>query len=178
MPPSPWPFAAHLPEVVEVKRRPDGTSVRFFCRLVQRRPGTAVLLYVLGEPWTVADLRLPEGSATFAYYWTTRWYNVYHWLAPGGASLGHYVNVATPARLSRDEVEWVDLGVDVLGVPGRAPRVLDGDELDRLPAWLHLPARRSLDRVLRRWPLLVDAVERRTRKLLARLTRGGPAPPG
>ncbi|MFN3285599.1 MAG: DUF402 domain-containing protein [bacterium] len=178
MQPSPWSFAAHLAEVVEVKRRPDGTSVRFFCRLVERGPGTAVLLYVLAEPWTVADLRLPAGSATFAYYWTTRWYNVYHWLAPSGATLGHYVNVATPARLSPDEVEWLDLGVDVLAVPGTAPRVLDEDELRRLPAPLQLAARRSLDRVLRRWPLLVDAVERRTRRLLGRFTRGAPAPPG
>jgi len=178
MPSSPWPFAARLPEVVEVKRRPDGTELRFRCRLVHRRPASAVLLYVLAEAWPVAGLRLPAGAATFAYYWTSRWYNVYHWLAPGGATLAHYVNVATPARLRDGEVEWTDLGVDVLGVPGAAPEVLDADELERLPADLVGPARRSLGSVLRRWPALVESTERTTRALLAGLTGAGPAPGG
>lgn len=178
MPSSPWPFAVRLPEVVEVKRRPDGTALRFPCRLVRRSSGAAVLLYVLAEAWEVGGLRLPAGAATFAYYWSARWYNVYHWVAPGGVTLGHYVNVATPARLLDGEVEWTDLGVDVLVVPGRVPQVLDADELERLPAALRAAARRSLARVLRRWPALVEQSERRTRLFLHRLTRGGPAPRG
>ncbi|MER3459988.1 MAG: hypothetical protein C4303_02005 [candidate division GAL15 bacterium] len=173
-----WSFAQHLPVVVEVKRRPDGTVVRYPCRLVQRRRASTVLLYVLEEPWQVADLPLPVGVATFAYYWASRWYNVYHWVSPDGASLGHYANVATPAHLTEASVEWTDLGADVLGLPGGPPRVLDREELESLPADLWVPARRALRDVLQRWPHLVSTVERSTRAHLARLRKNLPAPPG
>ncbi len=175
---SPWSFADRLPRVVEVKRRSDGSSARFACRLVSRGPRTAVLLYVLREPWTVAGLQLSPRVATFAYYWTSRWYNVYHWVLPAGATVGYYVNLATPARLSADRVEWTDLGADVLVIPGQPPRVLDEEDLDGLPQDLLAAARGSLRSVLDTWPRLLASTERRTRQLLARLTRAGPAPPG
>ncbi len=169
-----------LPEVVEVKRRPGREPAYFRCRLVERRRTEAALLYVLAQPVQVAHLELPAGVATFAYYWTSRWYNVYHWVSPDGTTVAYYVNVATPAELYPDRVEWTDLGADVLGLPGGAAQVLDADELHALPASLREPARRSLQRVLRRWDHLVDDTERRTRHALARLTAGrpGPGPPG
>lgn len=175
---SPWPFADRIRPVVEVKYRPDGSSARFRCRLVARGPRTVVLLYVLREPRTVAGLRLCPGVATFAYYWTSRWYNVYHWILPDGTTLGHYVNVATPAQLARDQVEWTDLGADVLMLPGHHPQVLDEEDLDGLPPHLRTEARRSLRSVLNHWRRLAQATERRTRQLLARLSQPDPAPPG
>ncbi|MCS7236132.1 MAG: DUF402 domain-containing protein [Armatimonadota bacterium] len=161
-----------------MKRRPGGAAVRFPCRLVDRTRSGAVLLYVLDQPWQVAGVTLRAGVATFAYYWVGRWYNVYHWLAPRGRTVAVYVNVATPARVRRTWVEWTDLGVDVLGLPGSPPRVLDAEDLEGLPDPLRDRARRSLRQVLGRWPQLVDSVERRTRRILARLNELRPAPGG
>jgi hypothetical protein len=175
---SPWAFAERLPEVVEVKHRPDGSSQRFSCRLLARTAGTAALLYVLQDPWRVGGLELEAGVATFAYYWTSRWYNVYHWVPREGGTLAYYVNVATPARLEGNRVEWTDLGVDVLVVPGHPPQVLDEEEMWNLPSRLREPARRSLLAVLRAWRRLAASTEARTRRLLVGLTAGAPAPPG
>jgi hypothetical protein len=175
---SPWAFADRLPEVVEVKHRPDGSSARFSCRVLARSTGQAALLYVLQGSWRVTGLQLDPGVATFAYYWTSRWYNVYHWVRAEGGTLGYYVNIATPARLERDRVEWTDLGVDVLVVPGHPPQVLDEEEMWNLPSRLREPARRSLLAVLRAWRRLAASTEARTRRLLVGLTAGAPAPPG
>lgn len=88
------------------------------------------------------------------------------------------MNVATPAQLARDQVEWTDLGADVLMLPGHHPQVLDEEDLDGLPPHLRAEARRSLRSVLNRWRRLAQATERRTRQLLARLSQPDPAPLG
>jgi hypothetical protein len=166
----PWPSAGQLPEVVEVKHRPGGGSVRFPCRLLERWPAGVALFYVVGEARSVADVPLEPGVATFAYYWWARWYNVYHWVAPGGRTLAYYVNVATPARLRLGTVEWTDLGADVLARPGSIPEVLDAEELGALPAPLRARAHRSLEHVLRRWDRIVREAETQTRRLYGRVT--------
>ncbi len=118
-------------DVLEVKRRLDGTVSTFPCRGVEVSDGRAVLLYILSHPGRVADLSLPAGTVTIAYYWPDRPYNVYHWIAPDGETLGYYFNLSGPVHITPDRVEWEDLEVDVLVTPDGRVRVLDED---RIPA--------------------------------------------
>ena len=117
-----------LPEILEIKAFLDGRRKEFRCRVVERGPASAVLLFVSSMPYQVADLALPAGTVTFGHFWTDRPYNVYHWLSPQGATVGFYFNIADRTTLDGAELCWRDLVVDLL-IAGGGARVLDEAEL-------------------------------------------------
>lgn len=147
----------------ERKIRLSGEEVSFDCELLTVEKDYGVLRYVIEKGRTVGGVRLPDGTITLALYFAHRPYNLYYWIGPKdknatsrgerGADNGHgtpgsdpwardiayYFNIAEPVRLSREEVAYRDLEVDVIVLPDGQTRVLDEEQL---------PA--SLDPALRR----------------------------
>jgi predicted RNA-binding protein associated with RNAse of E/G family len=159
-------------EILEVKRTLDGAVQTFRCTAAEVTPQRAVLLYTLPERRRIADVELPAGTVTVAYYWADRPYNVYHWVAPSGETLAWYVNASGPVQIGDGRVEWEDLEVDVLVTPGLAVQVLDED---RLPG--HLPASRLAQiatarrRILDEYVAVTREVEVSSRGFLPRPAR-------
>jgi predicted RNA-binding protein associated with RNAse of E/G family len=155
-----------LAEIIEIKETLAGVRHTFRCRAIARRPGEAVVLFVLPADRTVADLRLPAGTVTFGYFWEDRPYNVYHWMTPGGATVALYVNLADRTRIDDGSLSFRDLTVDILLPPGSPPRVLDEDEL---PRDLDADTRSQIDAgralVLESAPALGQEIEARSRVL-------------
>lgn len=119
-----------LPEIIETKRTLAGRKKTFPCRLLARLPERGVvLLFVSDSAVRVHGLPLPAGTVTFGYFWPDRPYNVYHWMTPDGGTLALYVNLADDTTVEDGRLSWRDLTVDILMPPGRAPLVLDEDEL-------------------------------------------------
>lgn len=159
---------------VEVKVRPDGTQQAFRCELVARSTNGVVLRYVTQTPWRVDDLELRPGTVTYGYFWADRPYNVYHWVTPDGRTLGTYVNLSGAVRIERDRLTWLDLAGDVLVRPGRAPQVLDEEELLLLPEPVRARAQAALEHVLAHWREIVEEVESQTRRFCLSEGPGGP----
>ncbi len=155
-------------DVLEVKRTLDGVAHTFPCTAAEITPSRAVLLYTLPHPGHVADLTLPAGTVTLAYYWIDRPYNVYHWLTPEGETLGYYFNLSGPVRITDGRVDWEDLAVDVLVTPDRRVRVLDEDQIPPDAARRSPEITRARDRVLREWEQVVREIHDASRDLLAR----------
>jgi predicted RNA-binding protein associated with RNAse of E/G family len=120
-------MAAGTP-IKEVKHTLAGDRQEFVCRLLERSAGRAVLLYPIVQGRRIADVLIPDNSVTYAYYWSDRPYNVYHWVAADGRTIAYYVNLAGRVTIRQDAVEWDDLAVDLLITPDGAIRVLDEDE--------------------------------------------------
>ena len=153
--------------MLEVKRRLDGAVRTYSCEAVEVADDHAVLLYRLAGAGRVADLALPAGTLTVAYYWIDRPYNVYHWIAPSGETLGYYFNLSGPVRIGRERLEWEDLEVDVLVTPDGRVQVLDEDAVPevaapRLPEIAH-----ARERVLADWRAVIGEVERASRAAVA-----------
>ncbi len=159
-------------DVLEVKRTLGGGVRTYPCQAVEMTGDRAVLLYTLPQPGRVADLALPAGTLTIAYYWAGRPYNVYHWISPEGETLAYYFNVSGPVFFTHDTVEWEDLEVDVMVTPDGRVRVLDEDRLPEGAATRLGEIARGRDRVLREFPQVVREVEAASRALRAR--DGGP----
>jgi len=159
---------------VEVKVRPDGTRQAFTCELVARGAHWVVLRYVTQTPWRVDDLDLRPGTVTYGYFWTDRPYNVYHWVAPDGRTLGTYINLSGDVQIEADRLTWLDLALDVLVRPGGKPQVLDADELSLLPEPVRAKAKAALAHVLAHWQEIVQEVESQTRSFCLTETSGGP----
>ncbi len=159
-------------EILEVKRTLEGSVEAFPCQAVEATPQRAVLLYTVPRARRIADLDLPAGTVTVAYYWADRPYNVYHWVSPAGDTLGWYFNVSGPVRISERQVEWQDLEVDVLVTPDLRVQVLDED---RLPGGLGVAQRTAIGaataRVLREYADVTREIEAASCKVLARLGR-------
>ena len=74
--------------ILEIKEALRGGRQEFACTALAVGTDEAVLLYRLRRAGRVADLDLPAGTLSLGYFWTARPYNAYHWLAPGGRTLG------------------------------------------------------------------------------------------
>jgi predicted RNA-binding protein associated with RNAse of E/G family len=77
----------------------------------------------------VHGVDLPAGTVSVGHFWADRHYNVYHWLDPARKTLGYYFNICDQTRIGAGVVEWRDLIVDVLALPGGRLDVLDEHEL-------------------------------------------------
>lgn len=120
----------------------------YSCTLVRSEPAWAVLEYVLPTPMEVGTLQLPEGAITIAHYWTDRAYTAYHWLTPGGRTLGVYLNAASRIEITPGVVRWQDLELDVLVLPDGRVEVLDEQEAQRAPRWAVPALERARSRLL------------------------------
>jgi uncharacterized protein DUF402 len=130
------PAASALPSILEIKRTLDGREKRFDCRLLARAADGrhAAVLWIAPEPMHVHGVDLPAGTVSVGHFWSDRHYNVYHWLDPAGQTLGYYFNICDQTRIGAGTIEWRDLIVDVLAIPGRRLDVLDEDELPAQPS--------------------------------------------
>ena len=87
------------------------------------------MLWIAPEPMHVHGVDLPAGTVSVGHFWADRPYNVYHWLDRAGQTLGYYFNICDQTRVGPGIIEWRDLIVDVLALPGGRLDVLDEDEL-------------------------------------------------
>jgi hypothetical protein len=131
-PPTPAPVPTpELPAILEIKRTLDGREKRFDCRLLAGAADGrhAAVLWVAPAPMHVHGVDLPAGTVSIGHFWADRHYNVYHWLDQRGQTLGYYFNICDRTLIGGGVIEWRDLTVDVLALPGGRLDVLDEDEL-------------------------------------------------
>ena len=123
--------AAALPSILEIKHTLDGREKRFDCRLLARTADGrhAAVLWIAPEPMHVHGVDLPAGTVSVGHFWADRPYNVYHWLNQAGQTIGYYFNICDQTRVGPGIIEWRDLIVDVLALPGGRLDVLDENEL-------------------------------------------------
>ncbi len=163
-----------LPEIIETKYTLTGATKIFRCRLIEREPALAVVLFVSFRVTQVDTLTLPAGTVTLGYFWTQRPYNVYHWLTPSGVTVGLYVNLCDRVEISADALDWRDLVLDVLLPLGEPARVLDRDELpDTLDPGLRQYIESACQSVLASADQLRREIETRSRLIWPRLYERG-----
>ncbi len=156
----------------EIKHKLTGERLEYPCLALERSDAHAVLLYFIEHASQVGDVFLPSGTATYAYYWADRPYNVYHWVAGDGRTVAFYVNLADQVRIGDDAVEWRDLAVDLLCTPDGQVRILDGDELRQSPAALRVAVEAIRTQLLGHRHEIIAEVAAATRRL--RQTGRGP----
>ncbi|HTH50607.1 MAG TPA: DUF402 domain-containing protein [Pyrinomonadaceae bacterium] len=74
---------------------------------------------------------IPAGTVSFEHFWTDRWYNVFQFRDPDGTERAIYANIAMPAMLSGDTIDYVDLDIDVIRWPDGRVVVLDRDDFEK-----------------------------------------------
>ena len=155
-------------QIVEVKRRLDGTEARFDCEPLLVEAGRrAVILYVLDRSWQVEGIALRPGTQTYAHFWIDRPYNAYQWV-DGERTVGTYFNVGPCDEISSARVGWTDYVVDILVTPDGTATVLDEDELGaETPQRIRRFIEDARDLILRDAAALVADIEAETRRLRA-----------
>ncbi|MBV9216705.1 MAG: DUF402 domain-containing protein [Acidobacteria bacterium] len=82
---------------------------------------------------------IAKDTASFEYFWTDRWYNVFAMYEPGGALRNYYCNIALPASLNGLVLDFVDLDIDVAIWPDGTSDVLDLDDFEENKSRLGYP---------------------------------------
>ncbi|MCG8606125.1 DUF402 domain-containing protein [bacterium] len=114
---------------VERKKLLWGDEKRYVCDLVSHEPGFCLLKYILDKPVRVGSLALEAGTITYGFYWSDRPYTLYKWISPANTEVGNYFNVASEVSISRTEVAWRDLVLDILIKHDGCVEILDETEL-------------------------------------------------
>lgn len=127
------------------------TDDEVLLRAVWRGPGVVQV---------APGLSFEPGDVFYEYYYLARPYGLWRVLAPDERTLKcWYCNVSTPAVIEGAALSFRDLLLDVLLLPGEAPRVLDRDDLEHaraegldpaLGALAEQGAREILDMIARR----------------------------
>ncbi|MCL4504580.1 MAG: nicotinamide-nucleotide amidohydrolase family protein [Chloroflexi bacterium] len=100
-----------------------------------------------------------RGDVLRESFYNDRWYNVFEIYSAQGCLKGWYADVARPARISADSLEWEDLLLDIWMNPAGELQTLDEDEFSAAEPDLtpleRTVARNTLDvlrqELLRRW---------------------------
>ena len=115
--------------ILEIKTTLAGARKEFDCELLKFTRGEVVVIYRIPGDVQLEDLLLPKDAISIGYFWEDRAYNAYHWIDEQSQTLALYFNICDNTRISRQQVAWRDLTVDVLITPDLRCRVLDEDEL-------------------------------------------------
>lgn len=104
---------------------------RWFCELIRAEGELIELKGHFERDVEHETLGLVEkGTVSVEYFWLDRPYNIFAFTAPNGKFRNWYCNVSLPPEISGNTLSFVDLELDVLSWPGKAPIVLDRDELE------------------------------------------------
>lgn len=158
--------------ITEVKTTVHGARREFACRLLDRSAHHVAVFYPVTRKGgrRVGDLLVPRGTESYGYFWRDRPYTVYHWVTPGGRTLGFYVNLADQIQFSPHEVRWRDLALDLLfSADGNRVQVLDEEEVADLPEDLQAKIASARAHVLARRDDLLQEVRAATAHLRQRV---------
>lgn len=108
-----------------------GVRRSWFCELIRAEGELIELKGIFERDVEHETLGLVEkGTVSVEYFWLDRPYNIFAFTAPNGRFRNWYCNVSLPPEISGNTLSFVDLELDVLIWPGKAPLVLDRDELE------------------------------------------------
>jgi len=127
---------ATLPEIIERKRKPDGTMREYPCSLVRLEPGLAVIEFVMRQGGEIfgTPIEVPPGSISHGYFWKRRPYNLYRMRRADGSLIAHRFDAVTDVKLSADVVDYRDLVLDWWVTPDDVLIEEDREEFDELAA--------------------------------------------
>ena len=117
------------PEILEVKRFPEGRQETYRCRALAMSPRLAVLLFPHPSERRAGGFVFPKGSRTYGFFWARRHYLLYVLRGPDGALIAHRFDVVDEVRLRPGLVEYLDLALDVWADPSGRAWVEDEDEV-------------------------------------------------
>ncbi|MCF7982577.1 MAG: DUF402 domain-containing protein [Pseudomonadales bacterium] len=143
-----------------------GSPKTFHCELLDLADTEAVVVYQLAKEVILEGTHMPPGTISFGYFWQERNFNVYHFVAKTGNSLGFYFNVSDSTQIGETRIYWRDLVVDIFITPDGRCRVLDEDEIpENLDPSLRKSIEQTRDHILSNFRQLTEEVAARSRLL-------------
>jgi uncharacterized protein len=70
------------------------------------------------------------GTVSIEYFWTDKWYNIFQFNETDGSLRNYYCNIAMPATVSRESIDFIDLDIDIVQWPEGLTQVLDMDDFE------------------------------------------------
>jgi hypothetical protein len=130
------------PEIIEVKRFPEGRQQTYRCQALGVSPRLAVVLFLHPSERRAGGFLFPAGSRTYGFFWAQRNYSLYVLHHPDGGLIAHRFDVIDEVRLRPGRVEYLDLALDVWVDPSGHAWTEDEDEVAELASQGVLSPRR------------------------------------
>jgi len=139
----------------ETKRHLNKPDQTFLCDLVHLEKNHVVLKYFSEAPGQIADITIPPGSTTIAYYWSDREYVLWQMFAHDKTLIGSLFHLCTDMKITQTDVGYLDLILDIWVSPDSTARLLDLDELEAAKA-KGLLSKHQLSRIEHTSQLIMD----------------------
>lgn len=114
----------------ETKRHLNKPDQAFICDLLHYEKNHVVLKYFSEAPGQIADIKIPPGSTTIAWYWANREYVLWQLFDQDKTLIGTLFHICTDIKITKTGVSYLDLILDIWISPDNTARVLDQDELE------------------------------------------------
>ncbi len=95
-----------MQKITEIKEKLNGQRMEFECAVLELGADEAVVLFRSDESYYVEDVLVPSGSLSVGYFWTGRFYNIYHWVSVEGETLALYINISDRTRITPQQLSW------------------------------------------------------------------------
>jgi protein associated with RNAse G/E len=107
---------------------------RYSGKVVLRKPGRVIIeAYFDRSDVQVAGLLLSRHDRFLEIYFQDRWYNIYQVYAGNSSRIkGWYCNITRPPILTKTEISYIDLALDLVVLPDGEQTVLDANEFEQL----------------------------------------------
>ena len=115
---------------LEIKKHKNKPDQQFTCELRGRGPGWVVLHYHARASGQIADIRIPAGSTTIAFYREHCHHVLWRMYDARRHLLGSLFHICQRVEITPHSVTYEDLLLDVWLTPTGRLRVLDRDEFD------------------------------------------------
>jgi hypothetical protein len=169
------PESTVSPDVLEVKRFPEGRQETYRCQALHMSPRLAIVLFLHPGERRAGGFLFPAGSRTYGFFWARRHYSLYVLHRPNGGLIAHRFDVIDEVRLRPDRIDYLDLALDVWVNPSGRAWTEDEDEVAELASrGLLSPQRLALIERTKR--LLLAQHRRITVEALEELRRLGQMP--
>ncbi|MCK4352714.1 DUF402 domain-containing protein [candidate division WOR-3 bacterium] len=116
-------------KILEVIKLIDNTKRMYDCELISIDEEKMIVEHIRERDYDISVAILKAGGMTRAIYWKDRNFHVWKMFAPDKELIGYYINICENVQISRKQIIWTDLVLDLWVNNSGSIYWLDEDEV-------------------------------------------------
>lgn len=117
--------------ILEIVHSVNGDKRQYDCELLLIDEEKAVIKYIRERKHDIGVAILPRGGITKAIYWKNRNFNVLKMYSENKKLMGYYINICEAMQISKEQISWRDLVLDLWITDSGNTYWLDEDEVKK-----------------------------------------------
>lgn len=119
-----------MSKIIEYKRHINKPTEIYSCNLLMKGDSFAIISYISDAVGKVADIQIPIGSKTLAWYDESLGFVIWKMICPKNNLIGYLFHICRDIVIEPDKIDYLDLLLDVWVCADGEIKILDRDEVE------------------------------------------------